>query len=1003
DPTHVSSLAETIRLKRNGKAVFEFVDVLPSEGEKYENELDTLIHLNTAYEKRNILGEKLDVAKLSAFDAVSLYSSYVNASNPIAKNLFIKSKIKRKIRSIAKQGASLSGKEAVSFLEVLSSFQKEMADYGNRHLVIDDQYMEKTAERLDLAPERKAVFEDTVALSRCLKNFDEESVQAMASFFKEDCPVEEETFSSFLEAYDSFVQREKELASYLSLDYHVFAQDDLTETYKRVLSLEDYPDDISTVAEINKVKAELAELGASELLLAMQSGAVQTVDLLKFYVCSLANSYFPLYCQNEEKVNSFNAASFERKIKDLVQLIGQYSNESIEEVSAKLSSNFVHGSSDMAASSKAGRLRRFARLSRGKPTIREAIRDYGDIVRAYFPCFLMSPLSVSQYLPLDDENFKKFDIVIFDEASQIPVHEAIGSIARGYSVIVAGDPKQMPPSSYFSTNIDIEDQDIVFEDSSSLLEECQAISLPDVRLDYHYRSRHESLIEFSNNEFYEGGLLTFPSVSSKTSEVHFRHIPLSTNKKTSAITLEEKDAIIELIREIYEDENTFNKTVGIIAFNVEQRDSIDAALSDFLEDNRDIAERINQVTDEKKEPLFIKSIDSVQGDERDIIILSVGWGKSLSGKPIVRGPVVETNGERRINVAASRSRERMYVLSTVRASEFGADENIKNRGTLAMKHLIAFAEASSFASNCDSEKANPIALSLASALEEKGYEVDFNIGKTDCGFDLAVVDRDSSTYLVGVSIDRCGLGDGATVRDLVYLRPSFMQNALGWKVVKVYPLEYYSSPKKTIERIIKALEEENGGEEAKLNPHIVSRPMANLKYRFAPYPKGYKVYPLRYKEDTGFGDNLSKNVDIIIENEAPVAYSRIKSNIAKMAGLTALSKKMENELRQVLLQRKNYMIEEVSGEREIFFWREGDLGHQILAAREAHTRTWRMIAPEEIALVIEHIRETQGELEETDFARVLLDTYGFEKMKVTAEIKQRIQNIVLNCLNNDLE
>ena len=261
----------------------------------------------------------------------------------------------------------------------------------------------------------------------------------------------------------------------------------------------------------------------------------------------------------------------------------------------------------------------------------------------------MSPISVAQYI--DVKNFK-FDLIIFDEASQIPTCEAIVAIARGNNVIVVGDPKQMPPTNFFSSN-NIDEENIEKEDLESILDDCLALSLPSKHLLWHYRSKHESLITFSNSQFYDNSLLTFPSPDDLITKVKFVHIPGYYDRGKSRQNSFEARAVVDEIVKRLSDPELSKKSIGVVTFSSVQQILIDDMLTEAFKLRPDLEIEAN----ERTEPVFIKNLENVQGDERDVILFSVGYGPDKDNKVNLNfGPLNRDGGWRRLNVAVSRAR-----------------------------------------------------------------------------------------------------------------------------------------------------------------------------------------------------------------------------------------------------------------------------------------------------------------------------------------------------------
>ncbi len=280
----------------------------------------------------------------------------------------------------------------------------------------------------------------------------------------------------------------------------------------------------------------------------------------------------------------------------------------------------------------------------------------------------MSPLSVSQYL---DMRSKQFDLVIFDEASQMPTSEAVCAIARGAATVIVGDPKQMPPTSFFEAQ-QTDDSDAEFDDLESILDDCISLSLPSQYLSWHYRSKHESLIAFSNVHYYDGRLITFPSVDDQERKVTLQPVKgIYDFGKTRSNKTEAKAVVDDIIARLQsQQESGVTRSIGVVAFSKVQSSLIEDMLTDALAKHPDL----ETLATGGEEPIFIKNLENVQGDERDIILFSIGYGPDKQGRVSMNfGPLNQRGGERRLNVAVSRARYEMKVFSSLRSSQIDLD------------------------------------------------------------------------------------------------------------------------------------------------------------------------------------------------------------------------------------------------------------------------------------------------------------------------------------------
>src|SRR5690606_30344504 len=295
-------------------------------------------------------------------------------------------------------------------------------------------------------------------------------------------------------------------------------------------------------------------------------------------------------------------------------------------------------------------------------SIRKLFDQIPTLLPRIAPCMLMSPISVAQYF---DVSKKHFDILIFDEASQLPTCEAVSALARAKQAVIVGDPKQMPPTSFFST-IKLDEENMDVEDLESILDDCLSLSVPSKYLLRHYRSKHESLIAFSNVNYYENKLFTFPSSDDLNRKVKYHYIKGFYDKGKTRTNKFEADEIVKYIQSHYNNPQKRKLSVGVVTFSQTQQNLIEDKLQNlFMSDPK-----LEEYTNESDEPLFVKNLENVQGDERDIILFSVCYAPDEEGKMSMNfGPLNRDGGWRRLNVAITRARYEMHLFSTLHADQ----------------------------------------------------------------------------------------------------------------------------------------------------------------------------------------------------------------------------------------------------------------------------------------------------------------------------------------------
>jgi very-short-patch-repair endonuclease len=446
-------------------------------------------------------------------------------------------------------------------------------------------------------------------------------------------------------------------------------------------------------------------------------------------------------------------------------------------------------------------------LKRPKVAMRSLIRRSGRAMQALKPCFMMSPMSVAQYL---EPGQFKFDLVVMDEASQIRPEDALGAIARADSLVVVGDPKQLPPTSFFqkvSNNQDNEDEAVALEASESILESVIPM-FKNRRLRWHYRSRHESLIAFSNQRFYDSNLILFPSPMKECDEFGIRYSRVNRGRFVNSRNVEEAR---EVVRSAADQMITSAKeSVGIVSMNAEQSDEIERQFEQLIKDDPALQQAYehNQNSDE---PLFVKNLESVQGDERDVIIISMTYGPDAVGATSMHqrfGPITQEVGWRRLNVLFTRSKKRMHVFSSMDSGHIRTSENSK-RGMVALKAFLVYCETGSLQHYEHTGKVadSDFEIAVMNALADYGYQCEPQLGVTGYFLDLAVKDPGQpGRFLMGIECDGASYHSAKSTRDRDRLRQDILEN-LGWEIHRIWSTDWFKNPQAQLAPILRRLEE----------------------------------------------------------------------------------------------------------------------------------------------------------------------------------------------------
>lgn len=455
------------------------------------------------------------------------------------------------------------------------------------------------------------------------------------------------------------------------------------------------------------------------------------------------------------------------------------------------------------------------------PAIRTIVLKVRDVLIELKPCWMMSPLSVSQYVEKADPIF---DLVIFDEASQVLTEDAICAIMRGKQLIVVGDEKQLPPTSFFAKSLadEVGDDDEVESDSAeqerteSVLTEMKSANMHERSLKWHYRSLHESLIAFSNNEFYGGQLITFPGAGAQHRDgVRFIHVTDGIyDRSVSRTNRREAERVVDLLIQLAQ--RDLSVSLGVVALSGAQQTAIREALANRFRQHPELAVISETLNEDSAgaDAFFIKNLESVQGDERDIVILSIGYGRDRQGQIHTHfGPVNRKGGERRLNVAVTRARRQMYVVSSMRAADL--PPTLASGGARTLRRYLDYAEhgpAALYESFIAvTEKANakqfdsPFEQAVYDALSAKGLVLDTQIGCSGYRIDLGVRDPERpDRYLLGIECDGASYHSSKTARDRDRLRQAHLET-LGWSIHRIWSSDWFASPEREIGKTLEAL------------------------------------------------------------------------------------------------------------------------------------------------------------------------------------------------------
>ncbi|MGC5776650.1 DUF4011 domain-containing protein [Paenibacillus pabuli] len=553
---------------------------------------------------------------------------------------------------------------------------------------------------------------------------------------------------------------------------------------------------------------QAAAIGLSQFMVAIKKEkigehAFRDIFLKRFYKIWLDQIYKqePLLYEFDADVMDTDVTTFRK--------LDRTSNElNANRIKEKLESNRNHAINVLAYRRELQIMQAEIGKKKRHYPIRKLLNLTAPLFMEIKPCLLMSPLSVSQFL---DPSVIQFDVVIFDEASQIFSEDAIGAIVRGKQVIIVGDTKQLPPTNFFHSSIvdedfdeDEQEEDVTYE---SILDECAHV-LPSINLRWHYRSKHESLITFSNKAFYHNNLITFPSSDNGSYlGTEFVHVEDGIyDRGGSKTNKQEAEMTAKLVIEHFRDYP--GQSLGVIAFSEAQASAIETELA-ILRNSNLRYERFFQ--EGAHEEFFVKSLENVQGDERDVIFLSVGYAKAADQSLHYNfGPLSKARGERRLNVAVTRAKYHMKLISSLRPSDLSDTKVNGNTGLRLLKDYIQTAMDGklpvSMTKLSEREFDSPFEEDVYSVLIDLGYKVEPQVGCSGYRIDLAVVDPlNENKYILGIECDGKTYHSSKVARDRDRLRQQVLEE-LGWKIYRIWSQEWFKKRSFEITRLKNHLE-----------------------------------------------------------------------------------------------------------------------------------------------------------------------------------------------------
>lgn len=663
--------------------------------------------------------------------------------------------------------------------------------------------------------------------------------------------------------------------------------------------------------------------------------------------------------------------------------------------------NSINGARDEIAI-----LKRELNKQRRLMPLRKLFMAIPNLVTSLRPCFMMSPLSVSVFLEAQSYDF---DLVIFDEASQVHTEDAIGAIMRGKQVIIVGDTKQLPPTSFFSASLNDEDFDVdsdeAIEDSDagayeSVLDEAVAV-LPERSLRWHYRSRHEHLIAFSNIKIYNSQLITFPSSTESAPDCGVEYIYVKDgvyDRGGKKNNIAEARKVADLIFEHFK--KYPNRSLGVVTFSEAQQNAVDAAIRQKRLQNPSFDKFF---IEDKEEPFFIKNLENVQGDERDTIIFSIGYAKDSKGIMYMNfGPLSREGGYRRLNVAITRAKHNIKLVGSIVPTDIDLDK-VSSDGVKMLRSYIDFAQQGIIALekeitfNYDVEFDSPFEEAVYDFLQSKGYNVVTQVGCSGFRIDMAVQHpAQSGKFAIGIECDGATYHSSRTARERDRLRHTVLED-MGWTIYRVWSTDWIKDQKTEEEKLINAVEKalgrtflESGNSDVlddvnsdadtaipiiEFEEKVDLSEVRDKGYGFNLYER---AYPLNIIDENGNAREGYNIVWDIISLEQPIHFEELCRRIAPAYGRQKATSVVRNELKHIFSYYLRGMITEDKNE----FVRIKDFVDvkvRVPNPDDDYLRPITYICDEELALAMKTIALHSFGITPDDLFIVTAREFGFKR------------------------
>ncbi len=885
----------------------------------------------------------------------------------------------RGLRLCKKDGKKLSYDEAVAMAKELASYQRNIARFqeteapvkvflGEAYRGVETEWEYVTGQMSAL----ERIFHTDIAFGQ-LVNYDEFSAEERNAF----ADFHQRLESVFKDCGTDVFAR---TAGYFDEKILNVPVDSCTQAFEKLQSCLNEMDKLDNWCHFRSLLSKLDDKQLVSYIHAAIGQNVERDHIVGAFQKQFYNQWIHSIVSASPVLSSFDWAAQDEAVRRFSEKDVEQFEINKAKIRAELSSKLPSSSDWVAPGSPLSTLDRENGKTRKRKSIHDlfAEKGMGELVQQIKPCFLMSPLSVSTFLKRDAVHF---DVVVFDEASQIFPQDAIGAIYRADQLIVVGDPKQMPPSNFFNSSNEEESDDEDagdVTDFESILDLC-LVSMRSLRLRWHYRSRSEQLIAFSNKNFYDGDLVTFPSSKADAPGIGVDYCHVDGVYNGKGRNRKEAERIVDLIyRHI---ENYPDRSLGVVVFNANQQDLIDKLLS---RKRRETPEKEFFFND-GKEPFFVKNLETVQGDERDTIIFGTTYGRDSQGRLIHNfGPLNRTGGERRLNVAVTRAKYNIQLVSSMHYTDIGL-KRTGSEGARLLREYLDYAENGNIALertisvNQNDQFDSEFELEVCDFLRSKGYCVDTQVGCSGFRIDLGLRQPDSSDYVLAIECDGATYHSSKNARDRDRLRQEILER-MGWKFYRIWSTDWFRNKSVAQDRLLEAVRDAIANPvKMKVKPTVeystetFEEPVAEEHFEFPTYEKADAQRILEQ-----YGRDFIGIVKAMLEIESPISEELFLKGIVGYFGRQKVTSPVRKEYERKIRVCDTYGVTRRNG----FLYLDGkdvQFRRQDGAGNDAR-RNIDDIAPEELAAGMFEVLKRNVSIDRCDLYRYLANLCGVTRV-----------------------